>query len=473
LEVSLPAGFAPDGKARTFKFTTTASEAPMRTLGDFAPVPASVTNAQIGMNRFRSDSRFLGIDGRGFSTVIIDTGVDRDSSFFGADNDRNGIADRIVYQYDFADNDFDASDDIPAGISGSGHGSNVTSIVASQDATYTGMAPGANIIHLKVFSSKDGSASFKYTEKALQWVGDNIAKYNIASVNMSLGDTVDTDGDNIVDASGNHGTAQSLYGLGEELEWLANAGVIVVSAAGNSFYEHQSVPGVAYPASDPNSLAVGAVYNIGGGQFSWGNRQSTIDFTSGIDRSTSFSQRHGTLTDIFAPGAMITGVNPSGGLVTMGGTSQASPHIAGIAVLAQQLAVKELGRRLSFNEFRDLLNSTGKPIIDGDDENDNVTNTGIAFRRVDVVALAEGILAMKPNTAPTLSTNAIAMQRGGTAAIGNPFVSATDAQQSSSQLLYTLTSAPQDGQVTLNGSPLAVGSIFTQADIDNNRLIPI
>ena len=85
----------------------------------------------------------------------------------------------------------------------------------------------------------------------------------------------------------------------------------------------------------------------------------------------------------------------------MGGTSQASPHIAGMAVLAQQLAQQELNRQLTPDEFRDLLQETGTDIfdgdengngiVDGDEEDDNVANTGLTFQRADMLALAQEI----------------------------------------------------------------------------------
>ena len=78
----------------------------------------------------------------------------------------------------------------------------------------------------------------------------------------------------------------------------------------------------------------------------------------------------------------------------MGGTSQASPHVAGAAVLAQQLAEQELGRRLTLDEFATLLRTTGPEIQDGDDENDNVLNTDLYFHRLDMVSLAEAILVL-------------------------------------------------------------------------------
>jgi hypothetical protein len=39
---------------------------------------------------FRQDARFAGIDGSGLATVILDTGIDLDHSFFGPDADGDG-----------------------------------------------------------------------------------------------------------------------------------------------------------------------------------------------------------------------------------------------------------------------------------------------------------------------------------------------------------------------------------------------
>jgi chitodextrinase len=363
----------------TSQITTSGSKAPIYILGEIVqPKSGQITpsTAQSGplinMDIFRSDPRFLGIDGAGCATVILDTGIDLDHPYFGPDNDSDGIDDRIVFQYDFADDDNDASDR-------HGHGSNVSSIVASQNTTNTGMAPGVDIIHLKVFRDS-GTGTFGILEKALQWVANNATAYNIYSINMSLSD------------NGNYNTAMSLYGIEDELAALEAKGVIVVSASGNSFFAYGSQQGIGYPSADSSSLSIGAVYdqNIG----AIGYTSGAIAFSTGPDRITPFSQRHATLTTVFAPGAEITGANYNGGTVTIHGTSQSSPHIAGIAVLAQQVAENKLGRQLTIAEFADILGSTGVTINDGDDEDDNVTNTNLNFKRVDMLALAEAILAM-------------------------------------------------------------------------------
>lgn len=404
------------------------------------PTPISPLTAQsttlIDLDDFRADQRFSGIDGSGFSAVILDTGIDRNHSFFGPDLNGNGIADRIVYSYDFGDNDADASDV-------NGHGSNVSSIVASSDSTYRGMAPGANIIHLKVFTNA-GGGNFSMIERALQWVVAHVETYNIASVNMSLGDNA------------NYNVAKQLYGISDEIASLAAMNVLMIAAAGNSFSSFASAQGLAYPAADPNVIAVGAVYdsNIGNG---WSYASGAVANTTGPDRITPFSQRTTSLYQIFAPGAAITGAGPTGGLLTEHGTSQASPHIAGIAVLAQQLAVQTLGRRLTMSEFRTLLLDTGKPIVDGDDENDNVTNTGATFKRVDVDALGQGILDLAPN-GPEIkvldgSTNLVdgtATVAFGTAITGSTFTKT-----------FTITNTGNQ-TLTLN-EPISVPNGFTVA----------
>ena len=375
--------------------TTTESKVPIRifgevlksSVGQIAPMTAQ-SGSLINMDIFRSDPRFAGIDGSGYAAAILDTGIDLDHPYFGPDTDSDGVADRIVYHYDFADDDPNADDY-------NDHGSNVSSIVASEDSTYTGMAPAVDIIHLKVFRTSDGSGNFGYIEDALQWVVSNAAAYNIASVNMSLGDDENWD------------TAVQQYGVGDELAALAGMNVIVSSASGNDFYPSGSVQGVSYPAADPASLSIGAVYDSGSAGYSY--ESGAVAHSSGADRICPFSQRHTTLTTVFAPGAPITGANKNGSTVTMHGTSQASPHIAGIAVLVQQLAENELGRRLGLTEFGDLLSATGVTINDGDDEDDNVDNTGLDFPRVDMMALAEAILGLAQPQAHTvhLSTGQI------------------------------------------------------------------
>lgn len=317
----------------------------------------------VELDQLRADPGYAGVDGSGIRVVVIDTGIDASHPFFDG---------RIVYQYDFADNDAQAIDR-------NGHGTHVAGVIAGADAMFGGVAQGAELIVLKVFGD-DGSGSFANLERALQWVNNNAAAWNIGVVNLSLGD------------GSNWDNAGSRYGLGDEFAALAAKNIITVAAAGNN-YASMNALGVAYPAADPAVLAVGAVWSGDfGGPWTFGN--GGTDHVTGADHIASFSQRDDDQVDIFAPGARLTSAAIGGGVRTMQGTSQSAAYVSGVAALAQQLAQQHLGRSLTVGEFHDLLASTAVSINDGDDERDNVVNTGLNYGRLDVKALADAIVAM-------------------------------------------------------------------------------
>ena len=358
--------------------------------------PATVESGSlVRVGAFRADARFAGISGVGYAAVILDSGIDQNHPFFGPDANHDGVADRIVFQYNFAES-------IPVAQDFIGHGSNVSSIVGSSDATHTGMAPGVNIIHLKV-SVGAGGPQFGAAEQALQWVISNAAAYNIVSLNMSFGLNVNLTAPD----------TQPTLGIYDELATLNAMGIIVCSAAGNSFFEFSSQAGVGYPAADPNSLSISAVFDaIIPGGFDYGG---PVAITTAPDRVAPFSQRHVALTTLMAPGDRLTGANYDGTQVTMFGTSQASPLVTGLVVLAQQTADRYLDRRLTVAEFVSLAQSSAAIINDGDDEDDNVTNTGDDFPRIDMLALADAILAISPSNIFFTNADTVRVPEGGTA----------------------------------------------------------
>src|SRR5262249_30199620 len=155
----------------------------------------------INLNQFRSDPQFAGITGQGETIAVLDTGIDSTSSFFGPLG-ANGTANSIVYQYDFVNNS-------PMAVDGYGHGTLVSSIIGSRNSDYEGIAPGVNLIVLKVLDDS-GQGSFSTVDRALRWVAANAEAYHIVGINMSFGD------------GGDYANPVSLYGIGNDLQTLAS-----------------------------------------------------------------------------------------------------------------------------------------------------------------------------------------------------------------------------------------------------------
>jgi len=302
----------------------------------------------------------FGYTGAGYAVAVIDTGVDYNHSAF---------AGRYVGGWDFVDNDADPMDQ-------NGHGTHVAGIIASGNATYSGVASGANIIALRVLNAS-GSGSFGDVESALQWVAANQATYNIVAVNMSLG-------------AGNFSSNPWTF-MEDELTTLKSQGVFVAAASGNSFYSYGSQQGLGYPAISNLTVSVGAVWDANQGSVSWGS--GARDFTTAADRITSFTQRSSQL-DLLAPGAMVTNAYLGGGWATLAGTSMAAPMVAGAAVLAHQaLDATGQGHLGTQDHILSVFKSTGVTVYDGDDENDNVVNTGLAYKRLNLLGAIQTIVS--------------------------------------------------------------------------------
>jgi subtilisin family serine protease len=314
------------------------------------------------------------VTGSGLTVAVLDTGLRTTHVDFSG---------RVPAQHNFTSdnggNQNDASD-------GEGHGTNVAGIIAA-NKLHIGIAPGAQVIPLKVLSD-NGRGSWEAIRDALQWVIDKRSTYNITAVCMSLGD-------------GANYTDDSLFSTDEirsKIQILRNEKVAVVVAAGNDFFTHSSQQGMSYPAILRETVSVGAVYDAREGGFTYNSGASTTE--SAPDRITPFSQRlHETVnpsarTEIFAPGAPITssGILHDQGESVQHGTSQATPVTAGVVLLLQEYYMRLTGLLPSVDELEMYLRDGGVVINDGDDEQDNVTNTGLNFVRIDVVGALENIV---------------------------------------------------------------------------------
>jgi parallel beta-helix repeat protein len=75
------------------------------------------------------------------------------------------------------------------------------------------------------------------------------------------------------------------------------------------------------------------------------------------------------------------------------------------------------------------------------------------------------------NDAPVLvGSSGTTVAWGGTAVIGSGALQVSDVDNSTAQLVYTLTAAPGAGTLRLSGAVLGVNATFTQADIDAGRV---
>lgn len=262
----------------------------------------------------------LSATGAGVRVCVIDTGIDSNSIMYSTRID-------AAAGWDFVNNDSNPEDDNGHGSHVSGTvlgGTNVTisSCLGTQNAQ--GVAPQATLIGIKVLDST-GNGSFSNVIAGINRCASPTLPGGQADViSMSLGGgqfagTCDTD--TAAQASNN----------------AVNAGVVVVAAAGNDGFTNAT----STPACGSNVIAVAATYDKNypncdfpsQTSFNWG---ICIDNSPTVDQRCCFSNRSSKI-DVAAPGCIIYSddysVAAGNGLIGECGTSQATPHVAGLAAL--------------------------------------------------------------------------------------------------------------------------------------------
>ncbi|WP_188456784.1 S8 family peptidase [Virgibacillus oceani] len=242
--------------------------------------------------------------GSGNVVAIIDTGCQIDHP---------DLKERIIDGKNFTS---DYSGDQNNYEDNNGHGTHVAGTIAAsskQDSGIAGVAPGANLLIVKVLSGQ-GSGEYQWIidgiNYAIDWKGPN--GETVRTISMSLGGPNDV---------------PELY---EAIKRAVDAGIPVVCAAGNEGDDRTDTDEFAYPGAYNEVIQVGAV-----------------DFNK---RIAPFSNTNDEI-DLVAPGVEILSTYTGSKYAKLSGTSMATPHVSGSIALIINIAEKQFNRRLSEAEL--------------------------------------------------------------------------------------------------------------------------
>jgi hypothetical protein len=247
---------------------------------------------------------------RSVVVAVIDTGIDythadlaaniwtnpRETAGNGRDDDGDGFVDD-VHGYNFVANTGDPRDD-------NGHGTHVSGTIAAVGNNGLGVA-GVNwstsLMALK-FLNNQGQGYLSDAVRAINYTTMERTRYgvNVRVINASWG-------------GGSFSSAMQ-----NAIQAASDAGILFVTAAGNSATNNDASP--QYPANyaPPNVISVAA--------------------SDQNDKLASFSCYGATTVDIAAPGVSIYSTLPGNRYGAYSGTSMATPQVAGVAALAWSVA---------------------------------------------------------------------------------------------------------------------------------------
>ncbi|HYK00685.1 MAG TPA: S8 family serine peptidase [Thermoanaerobaculia bacterium] len=295
----------------------------------------------------------LGFDGTGSTVAVLGTGVSQHPD----------LKDRIIEERCYctyvngkgccpngATEQFgsgSARDDLP-------HETGVAGVIAgSGGVAPRGIAPGANIVAIRL---SDGTANVAWTSQvisALDWIA--ASPLHVDAVNMSFAIGFLSNGACDVDNPA----------LTAALARVRARGTVLVAASGNDAW----TKGIRPPACISGVISVGAIYHQ---NLSSASLLGCTDKPAEVDRVTCFSNSAAQL-DLLAPGYGVPTAYKTFGISLASGTSFSAPHVAGaVAVLRQ------IDPQLTPDAIEEVLESTGRPIVD--------SRNGITTPRLDLFA---------------------------------------------------------------------------------------
>jgi subtilisin family serine protease len=294
--------------------------------------------------------------GQGINVCIVDTGVD--------DTHQELNGGKVTLRTNFVAGVTENRVDDP-----NGHGSHVASTAAARGVVISGVAPRASVMSARVLNTA-GSGTETAIANGIIWCADNGAHV----INMSLGGTR-------YRPFASYANSYTLYG--NAIAYARSKGAIVITSAGNNNLKLPNPVKSQVPSEVPGVINVGATGPISKSTAPFPPNWNPLDPSQvwrGVDYKAYFSN-FGPGVQVFAPGgsggapisepyrlvngipqgrgaydqiwgvcspsssqsgnANVSGV-PGGGAtcktnpalyIAYAGTSQASPHVAGLAAL--------------------------------------------------------------------------------------------------------------------------------------------
>ncbi|MBN1954444.1 MAG: S8 family serine peptidase [Anaerolineae bacterium] len=316
-----------------------------------------------------------GITGQGIVVANIDSGVEYVHPALV--NQYRGNLGGGVFQHDY--NWWDPSDqyDYPAPISGpyplgSSHGTHTMGVIVGDDggANQIGVAPDAEWIAAYGFSGIDGLLS------AVEWM---IAPWQVNDFDPSHPTADPAQRPHAVNNS--WGAPGGLMMFNDLLEVYRAAGIYATFAAGNN--GENGCGTMISPADNPAGFSVGATDPF----------DNIAYFSSrGPNALRPWVDQYGTGPEVSAPGYGVRTSHPGGNYVISGGTSYASPHVAGTVALLWAAEPDLVGQ---VEETAELLRRTAVPRTTGEMcggvPGSEVPNNTYGWGRLDALAAVEMI----------------------------------------------------------------------------------